>query len=221
MPESAKQPKKKNLTIIPMVMIAGVVLVLMTAGGFAFAASQESNDSFCASCHTQPESTYFQRATAGQPSDMASFHTTQKTLCIDCHSGQGLMGRVQAELLGASNAFKWFTGTAVQPAVLLYPIGDQNCLKCHQNVTRRGYVPKLPITVPGARGGRRDDDGGNNHWHEQLAKWQAAAAASAGTCVTCHSGHAAGFTAQSGFMNAQKVQATCDACHRVLRRDDD
>jgi nitrate/TMAO reductase-like tetraheme cytochrome c subunit len=62
------------------------------------------HDQFCASCHTQPESIFFQRSTGALAVDLASFHTTQKTRCIDCHSGPGLFGRMQAELLGARNA---------------------------------------------------------------------------------------------------------------------
>jgi predicted CXXCH cytochrome family protein len=220
MNQKSNSGNKKKFALIPTLIVAGIFGVLLAAGGFAFAASQESNDAFCASCHTQPEATFFQRSTAGQPGDLASFHTTKTTLCIDCHSGQGIVGRIQAELLGANNALKWYTGTAVQPAVLLYPIGDQNCLKCHQNVTQRGYAPKLQVTIPGVRiNNRAGGEGGNNHWHENLAKWQSTTA-TAGTCVTCHSGHATGATAQSGFMVAQNVTNTCNACHQVLRRGD-
>ena len=220
MPQSLKSPKKKKFSFVPVLIVAGIVFVLLTAGGFTFAASQESHDPFCASCHTQPETTFLQRSTAGQPSDLASFHTQQTTNCIDCHSGQGIFGRVQAELLGARNAFKWYTGTAVQPAVLLYPIGDQNCLKCHQDVTQRGFSPKEQITVPGGEGGGEGgEEGGTGHWHEQLARWQAASA-SAGTCVSCHAGHTAELAAQDGFMNAQNVINECNACHQVLSRGD-
>jgi len=212
---------KKKFPLAPVLIVTGIVVILIAAGGFAFAANQESHDPFCASCHTQPESTFFQRSTATEATDLASFHTTQSTLCIDCHSGQGIFGRMAAELMGARNAVMFYTGTAVQPAVLTFPIGDQNCLKCHQNVTSRGFTPQEQITVPGFRtGGRGGGEGGNNHWHQQLARWQAASP-NAGSCVSCHSGHATGANAQSGFMNAQDVQATCDACHKVLRRGED
>jgi nitrate/TMAO reductase-like tetraheme cytochrome c subunit len=217
MAQAPKPQSKKKFAIIPVFFAAVIVLILVTAGSFAFAASQESHDPFCASCHTQPEATFFERSTAAQPSDLASFHTPKNTLCIDCHSGQGISGRVQAEMMGAGNAFKWYTGRAVQPAVVLYPIGDQNCLKCHQDVTARGYTPKEQITVPGGRAGRGGGEGGNNHWHELLTKWQATST-SAGTCVSCHSGHAVEGNAQSGFMNAQSMQTECNACHQVLRR---
>jgi len=211
------QPKKK-FPLIPVLIGAAIVGLLLAGGGFAFAATQESQDPFCASCHTQPESTFLERSQAAQAVDLASYHTTQQTKCIDCHSGQGVTGRVQAELLGAHNALLWYTGTAVQPAVLTTPIGDANCLKCHQDITSRGYQPKAAITVQGIRSGR-EGEGGSNHWHEQLAKWQANSA-TAGTCISCHAGHATGGTTQNGFMNNQTVQATCDACHQVLRGRD-
>ena len=219
MKRAAPPKSKRRFRVVPVVIAAVVAVVVLTAGGFAFAASQESHDPFCASCHTQPESTFVLRSTSAPVVDLAAYHTTQSTLCIDCHSGQGILGRMQAELLGARNAFKWFTGTAVQPAVVIYPIGDQNCLKCHQTLTQRGFTPKEPLTIPGAVAGARQREGRNNHWHEFLTRWQAADA-NAGTCITCHSGHATDVNAQNGFMNNQNVQAACDACHRAIGQGD-
>lgn len=215
-----QQVKKAKFPLIPVIIGVVVLGLLMAGGGFAFAATQEQNDSFCSSCHTQPESTFYQRSQAAQPVDLASYHTTQDSKCIDCHSGVGVTGRVQAELMGARNALAWYTGTAVQPAVLTTPISDANCLKCHQDVTSRGYQPKAQIAVQGVRSGRGGEEGGSNHWHELMARWQNTSA-TAGSCTSCHTGHATGGTAQNGFMNSQAVQATCDACHQVLRRERD
>ncbi len=142
------QPQKK-FPLIPVIIAVAVVGLLLAGGGFAFAATQETHDPFCASCHTQPKSTFFERSQAAQAVDLASYHTSQETKCIDCHSGPGVTGRVQAELLGARNALAWYTGTAVQPAVLTSPISDANCLKCHQDITSRGYQPKAQIAVQG------------------------------------------------------------------------
>jgi nitrate/TMAO reductase-like tetraheme cytochrome c subunit len=215
-----KQPSlnKKRIPVVPIILIGLVVGVVLAISGFGFAASQETHDAFCASCHTQPESTFFQRSSGAQPVDLASFHTAQQAHCIDCHSGQGLVGRVTAELMGARNAFKWYTGTAIQPAVVTFAIGDQNCTKCHQDVTQQGFTPKYQITIPGSANSGREGGGRANHYHLFLARWQAASP-TAGTCISCHSGHAAGSTAQNGFMDAQNVQDTCNACHRVLRTD--
>jgi nitrate/TMAO reductase-like tetraheme cytochrome c subunit len=198
-------PKKKvvvvkKFPILPVILTLAVMGLLLTAGGFAFAATQEQHDSFCGSCHTQPESTFLQRSAVAQPVDLASFHTAKKTNCIDCHSGAGVGGRLAAELQGAQNAFHWFTGTAVQPAKLTAPVGDDSCLKCHQNVTSQ--------------------QGRNNHFHGFMARWQAVDP-NAGDCVSCHRGHSttAG-NAQSNFTNRQVTQPVCDACHRAIRRED-
>ena len=220
MPSIPKTQSRKACSMITVLVLGAALVVLLIAAGFGFAASQESHDSFCASCHSQPESTFYERSKAAKPADLASFHTTQSTNCINCHSGQGIIGRMQAELLGARNAFKWYTGIAVQPAVLTVPIADQNCLKCHQDVTQRGFTPREQITVPGGRaGGEGEREGRNNHWHQFMTRWQTATS-TAGTCVSCHSGHTANASPQTGFMNAQNVQDTCDACHRAIRRED-
>jgi nitrate/TMAO reductase-like tetraheme cytochrome c subunit len=214
-------PSKKRFPWILGVVIGLVLILAISAGGFAFAASQESNDAFCGSCHSQPEATFLQRSSTSAV-DLASFHSQQKkdaTRCIDCHSGQGLLGRLSAELMGAYNAVKWYSGTAVQPAPLTFPIKDENCLKCHHIVTLRDFTPQEKVTVPGIRAGRRGE-GGMNHWHEQLAKWQKTDP-NAGGCVTCHPGHATNVDVKNGMLNNQVLQAACDDCHKVLRKGDD
>ncbi|MFN2201883.1 MAG: NapC/NirT family cytochrome c [Caldilineaceae bacterium] len=197
--------------LIWILLALAIVAILLTSGGFAYAASQESHDSFCASCHTQPESTFVQRSTDASAVDLASYHTAQETRCIDCHSGRGVVGRVQAELLGAHNALAWYTNTAGQPAHLTFPIQDANCLKCHQEVTQRGYTPKHQISIIRQRG----EGEFLNHWHELLASWQAVAP-DAGTCTSCHPGHSTDGTAEAGFQTVDTTSAVCDGCHRAM-----
>lgn len=215
MPRKRIEKKKKPFPLLPTLAIAVVAGVILAVGGFGFAASQEAHDSFCASCHTQPESTFYQRSTS-QAVDLASFHQPQKGRCIDCHSGQGVFGRVSAELMGARNAARWYSGTAVQPAPLTYPIGDENCLKCHADVVQQYFTPKEQISIGagGFEGGGRL----GNHWHEFLLRWQAASPNAQG-CVDCHTAHTTGSSAQAGFMDNGAVQAICDNCHQVLRQD--
>ena len=152
--------KTKKRPILLIAGIAAIAVVLLSAGGFAFAASQESHDTFCASCHTQPESTFFQRSTAQTPSDLASFHTTKATACIDCHSGSGVSGRLAAEMMGARNAALWFTGTATQPAPLVFPISNDNCMKCHAQVASGST----------SGGGPRGNFGPQGHYHRFLSR---------------------------------------------------
>lgn len=218
MPEKGPQTSKKLVRFGAVIIGLAIVGVFAVVGGFAFAANQESHDPFCGSCHTQPETSYLERSTSAQPVDLASYHTFQNTKCIDCHSGKGVIGRIKAELEGAGNAFKYITQTAVQPAVLNHPIGDQNCLKCHQNVTSDSYSPTQQISIPGGFEGE-EDEARVGHWHVFLSRWQFLNR-SAGRCVSCHSGHSTSVNVQNGFLNDQNVEDICQACHQVMGESD-
>jgi predicted CXXCH cytochrome family protein len=197
---AAKGPApRRRFPLIP--VLGGLVLLgaLLAAGGFAFAANQEQHDAFCASCHTQPESTFYQRSQAAQPVDLASAHKAKNVTCINCHSGAGVTGRMSAEVMGARNAVLWYTGQATQPAPLHYPISDANCLKCHQEVT-----------------GSRSRD---NHFHYFLARWQAVDPQAA-TCVSCHGGHTTDGSADIAYLNQANTEQVCQSCHNVLRTGD-
>jgi hypothetical protein len=213
MPSRKTTQVSKKPRLIPTLALLLAVGVLLATAGFGFAATQESRDPFCGSCHSLPESTFVARAAAASPADLASYHTTVKTRCIDCHSGQGLSGRLSAELMGAHNALAWFTKTAVQPAVLTKPYPEANCLKCHSNVTSESYVIKnqrLPGSIMG--------EGRAGHWHQFLPRWQSVDSKAA-TCVSCHGGHADGRTADNGFMDIPQVENVCNACHQTVGRD--
>jgi len=206
-----KASSGKAISLALVISIAVLVLILLPAGGFAVAASQETHDEFCGSCHTEPESTYLERSTTHPPVDLASSHAKEGTRCIDCHSGSGVPGRMQAEIMGAQNALKWYSGTALQPAPLTHPIDDEHCLKCHSEVTDRNYVPENQ-TIGNTGEGR------NGHWHVFLRRWQASSS-NAASCVSCHSGHNTDGEVQLLYMNQQQTEAVCDSCHRVMGDD--
>jgi predicted CXXCH cytochrome family protein len=191
----SKKTAARSFPWLTLAIPAAVVLVLVI-GGFGFAMGMEERDPFCASCHTQPESTFFQRSQAGNAVDLASMHHTKDIKCIDCHSGVGASGRVNAMLLGARNAAALITHTARQPAPLTVPIRDANCLKCHQE----------------AVSGQPDF---NNHFHLFLPRWKAADP-NAASCVTCHTSHATDGEAQIGYLNRAKTEAVCQRCHQAL-----
>lgn len=208
-PVKKQNPGKRFPWMVFWIVVA--VVVVLTASGFTFAATKESTDPFCGSCHTQPESTYLERSTAATAVDLASYHTPQKTRCIDCHSGEGVIGRISAEIMGAGNAFKWYTGTAIQPAPLNHPIRDGNCMKCHSQVAQQGYVPNNPALV-------QLGDSENGHWHLLLGRWRLASS-NAAKCVDCHAGHATNGDARIFYLNDQQTTSVCDSCHQVLGRE--
>lgn len=174
-----------------------MVGVVLTVSGFAFAAYNESHDDFCASCHTQPETTFYQRSIAAHPTDLASAHTASKVLCIDCHSGVGITGHLQAEVLGARNATAWLTNTAAQPSSLTYPLTDDHCLKCHQDL---------------------NDESHWAHYHAFLPDWRAKDPTHVAACVTCHNSHITNGNASDSFLNEKDTRKVCDSCHLVLHK---
>jgi len=176
------------LILIAPLIVAGVV----SAGAMQF----ENRDSFCASCHTEPESGYYQREAAA-PVDLASFHATKNTRCIDCHSGKGYPGREAALILGARDLLAFVSKHYTQPAPLTQPISDIHCLKCHSDVTTK-----------------RDF---NNHFHVFLSQWQAQDSNAAG-CVDCHESHITTGDVSIAFLNQGDTRQVCNSCHSFAGR---
>lgn len=190
--------RQRGLALPMWVVIIGAGMVVLATSGYAISTHMENDDSFCASCHTEPESTFYDRSIAGSPTDLASFHATTDpaTRCIDCHSGKGVPGRIHALSIGAGDLIAWKTGTATQPAPLTHPIGDTNCLKCHQDVPRT-----------------RDF---NRHFHAFLSRWQAIDPEAA-TCVDCHEAHTTDGDASLIFLNETRTRQVCQDCHSAIR----
>jgi predicted CXXCH cytochrome family protein len=192
--QAAAKTASKRLRLPKPIIFLGALILLGLGGGFT-AMQFENQDSFCASCHSEPETTYFQREAAA-PVDLASFHTTKDVRCIDCHSGQGLVpGRIQSLTLGATDLASWIGGHAPQPAPLKQPIDDSHCLKCHADVTQRNDF--------------------NNHFHVFLPRWQALDK-NAASCVSCHQGHNTDVEQPLGFLNRVTTTNVCQTCHNTF-----
>ncbi len=196
-----KKQKVQHLFQSRWLMWGGIAVVILAVAGAlsGFGAMQmENRDAFCASCHSDPESTYVSRSTAAAPADLASFHTPKQTRCIDCHSGSGPLGRPAALILGARDLLAWVTKTARQPAPLTHPISDATCLKCHANLYQSQDF--------------------NNHFHLFLTRWQAKDGSKAGTCVSCHQAHTPDGDTTIAYLHQQRTVQVCQACHASIRQ---
>ncbi len=105
----------------------------------------EESDTFCTSCHTLPEVTYFERAqnalglgTGEVFTDLSSAHYGMENTfrCIDCHRGnQGLVHRVTTLALAARDTAIWVAGRAdesIEKTHLVAPgLLTAACAKCH------------------------------------------------------------------------------------------
>ncbi|MBI3537766.1 MAG: hypothetical protein HY070_09445 [Chloroflexi bacterium] len=182
------------------IFFLGGIAALALIGGVAFVSNQEQDDQFCASCHTQPESEYlarFQNALAqGRGIDLAAFHhRIQKasTRCIDCHGGEGLLGRAQVITISALDAFKHYTGLARQPAVIVIPVQNEACIKCHED-----FVHKT---------------GFENHMHNKMLDPDAPFL----RCTDCHVTHRQG-DERNGFQFRDAIFPQCEYCHVQMQK---
>jgi predicted CXXCH cytochrome family protein len=193
----------------PAAALAAVVLL----AGFMFVGMMklEETDTFCGSCHTQPETLYLERMSKAVETaaavDSASSHQSRRgeaanVHCIDCHAGPGLGGRAAAILEGAGNAVRYVTRTMVQPGKLRGSMPDANCLKCHADVIAS-----------------ENFKGKNNHFHYFLARWRAATPETAAACVECHLGHNDTGDPSLQFLVKDKAEVVCTRCHNTLGRD--
>ncbi|MBI3244723.1 MAG: cytochrome c3 family protein [Chloroflexi bacterium] len=173
------------------VALVGIALFSLSGSGLLYAAHLEDNDAFCASCHTQPESTFYQRSQSAAM-DLASAHAAKDVTCIQCHSGAGVTGRLNGMMVGAGDLAAFTSGQYHKPAIVTVPISDANCIKCHADVTQT-----------------RDF---NRHFHAFLPRWQALDPQAA-TCVSCHQAHTTTGQAQLVFLERVTTTAVCQQCH--------
>jgi nitrate/TMAO reductase-like tetraheme cytochrome c subunit len=185
------------LLVVASIVVVGVLMLGVGVVGSALA--MENQDSFCASCHTEPEVTYYQQSLEPSAATLAAFHASKQTACIDCHSGGGIFGRAKGLMQGADDLMMYYGGNYRRPAATTNPLSDDSCVKCHEDV------------LAGRRGARRVMDG---HYHAFLSRWQAADP-NAAHCITCHTSHTQG-AAGVRYMTANQVSETCDQCHAVI-----
>ena len=125
----------RNLTwpvrIACVAIVTGIVIIFASVGTVATAVHLENDDEFCASCHTEPEVSFVNRSLAEEPVDLASAHAhyADAVRCIDCHSGAGTAGRVDALQQGATDLVAYLSGDYTEPAVTTNPLGDEPCFQ--------------------------------------------------------------------------------------------
>lgn len=189
----------------------GFIFLIASLGTVATAVHLENDDEFCASCHTEPESSFVARSQATEPTDLASAHAMYEDAvrCIDCHSGAGAKGRIEALQQGAGDLFAYLIDDYHEPAVIENPLGDEPCFKCHIQPSRDNPIdindnPQLIAS--------------NSHYHqvEYTEAWLVKDSNLAGTCGTCHSAHNENTLPALGFRHMPSVNAACDACHLTL-----
>lgn len=172
----------------------GMVVFALAVGVYTTGVQLEDNDAFCASCHVEPESAYYQDSLEAEAPTLAGFHASTETRCVDCHSRQWIPGRLWAQWGGLQNLLAYQSGRYRNPSVTTRPVGDGGCTKCHSNLT---WVSERP-----------------GHYHSPWLRWRwRTAGGPANTCEACHPSHAAIAPAANQFMSVTHIEEQCNACH--------
>ena len=177
--------------IVVVVGLTGVI------GGERYASHLEQDNNFCGSCHTQPETEYLARfdsaVAQSNATDLAAFHHRKDVKCIDCHTGEGIIGRGEVFSLATWDAIKHFTGIQRQPATIVVPVQNEACIKCHQDtMTTTGF---------------------NNHEHNKMLD----PAAPFIRCTDCHVSHRVGVESEA-FQFRDAILPQCEYCHTKIGR---
>ena len=196
-PSAADHPSGRRYFFTKRVpIILGSISIVIILSGGIFVTRIENTNEFCASCHTQPETTFYQRSQAA-PADLASMHATQKVACVECHNGSGLSGRVGALGLGAKNLAAYLSGQYHQPALMLFKFDAASCVKCHAS--------------------QLVDNRQANHFHFYLSSWQQTDPANAATCAACHTGHLVSDQTNQHYIDRAAMTPVCNSCHDAAR----
>jgi len=219
----------------PLILIGiGFGLIVLGSAGFVGASLVEENDSFCASCHTVPESTYFNRVTTvyNTPSapipDLASAHyrqaqaKNQSFQCINCHRGDAsLSQRIETLALGAADILIYVSGksnpTIEKTEITKAYLPNSACIKCHTDtlLTMRGLQSHfhnfLPQTAALVAQGKALVAGDTRGRFGRVRTVNVSL-----QCTDCHLAHISKDTdPQLKYMNRDYVQKSCDTCHQT------
>ncbi len=179
------------------ILLLGMVAFILAAGVYTTGVQIENKDSFCASCHVEPESTYYQASLKpAEAASLATFHAGEETRCIDCHSRRGIPGRLWSQWGGLQNLLVFRSGHYTQPSVTTRPVGDSGCSKCHSDLSWASERP------------------GHYHSPELRRSWRTAGGP-ATSCQVCHPSHESDAPASDRFMDEARIEVQCDACHEA------
>lgn len=199
--------------------------------GFVAGTLLEEHDSFCASCHTVPETTYFNRELKtladqnAKVSDLATMHfhqaqtSGQSFECIECHRGDSsLWDRIQTLSLGARDTFINVIGkadpTIEKPEIAYSQLVNAACVRCHEttlltvNGMQNHFHNFLPQTAELLAQGRHLINA--NFGAERLPRIDVPL-----TCTSCHLAHKTVDTSRPDLklVDVPTAQKGCDTCH--------
>jgi len=223
---------RRRLVIIGALFLVGL---LFLSFGFVGGTLLEDHNDFCASCHTVPESTYFNRSVAAiadknkKITDLATMHFHQASnqnqdfQCISCHRGDSSLGdRIQTLLLGAKDTVIYVAGkadpTIEKPTIAYSVLVNAACIRCHETtlLTVNGISTHfhnfLPQTAELLAQGKKFIGGSFSEDGFRTINTSL-------TCTSCHLAHKTVDTSNPNLklLDVPTAQQACDICHSAAK----
>jgi nitrate/TMAO reductase-like tetraheme cytochrome c subunit len=211
-----------------------ILLVILASAGFVGASMLEEHDTFCIACHTVPETTYVNRATAAISNngaaipDLATAHyqqahdKNQSFACIDCHRGDSSLNqRIDTLALGGRDVAVFVLGKAdpaTEKTTIYQPaLPNAACISCHTDtlLTVNGiqthfhnWLPQTAALVASGQQLVTPTGGGRRFGRLRTVNTSL-------LCTDCHLAHkSANADPQLKFVVRDITQQACDSCHR-------
>ncbi len=225
------------------IIVVGSLVGLFMFGAIGFVSTLEEHDTFCISCHTVPETTYYNRAyiALDNPGELNAdlstdhYHLAQaKNLppftCIDCHRGDSSLGhRISTLALGGRDAVIYVLGKE-NPAIEKTSIREgwlpnAACVNCHTEtlLTLKGldnhfhtHLPQAAVTL--ANGGTLKVPDTLGAKRADLLAIGLKTINTSLVCSDCHQAHVAQpVGAANLFMDTDRRNRACVTCHQAAR----
>jgi len=224
----------------PVILAVGFVAIFLLGGvGFFVASALEEQDTFCISCHTTPETTYYNRAyiALDNPNDPVNDLSTAHYLlaktkhnetftCIACHRGDSSIGhRVSTLVLGGRDAVMYVLGkedpTIEKTKTKEGWLPNAACTNCHTDtlLTLKGLDNHLHTHLPAAaaalaKGGALVVPDSLKDKQTELLKVGLKTINTALVCSDCHQAHVTVVNGQASvFMKVDQRNEACVSCH--------
>ncbi len=202
------RPGVRRLRVLGMVaLIAGVLLSV----SWGVTDHLEQNNDFCTSCHLEPSIPLHLEIRrdfdALPPLSLVSLHGSVEVAeredvdfrCIDCHGGASWLGRARVKALAGLDLFWYLMGDFEEPALMEWPLWDEDCQKCH-----RGFREDPSLEWETLR------------FHElPLHNVDLGVG-----CVECHRAHDSAGDAGNYYLRVNWVRSQCGRCHSEFKEGD-
>lgn len=134
-----------------LLVVAGLLPIVASAGTFKEGMEESSRTRFCLSCHEMQN--YGKSLFADNRLSVPAAHFQHRLIdrenaCYSCHTDYAMFGDVKAKLNGLKHVYVHYLGKVPDKIALYQPYPNYNCLHCHDDARRFVEAPAHQAVKP-------------------------------------------------------------------------